>query len=80
MTPRAKRNEVTFGPDGVVHVRVTAPPADGQANRAVIEVLACALKVPKSGVTILSGASSRSKKVRVAGLNAEGLDRLHRGP
>jgi len=78
VTPRASRNEVTLGPDGVLHVRVTAPPADGQANRAVIEALARELRVPKTSITILSGSSSRSKRVRVEGLKADVLLRLPR--
>ncbi|GMV36191.1 MAG: hypothetical protein AMXMBFR61_06990 [Fimbriimonadales bacterium] len=76
MTPRASRNEVTLGPDGVLHVRVTAPPADGQANRAVIQVLSRALKVPKSAITILSGESSRTKRVRIEGLDPAAVRNL----
>ena len=50
-------------------MRVTAPPANGQANRAVIEVLSRALNVAKSRIAIVSGESSRTKRVRIEDLD-----------
>ncbi len=71
--PRAGRNEVVGWQGAVLRVRVTAAPADGQANRAVIELLADAFGVPRSAVALVSGARSRDKLVRV-GLHS--LDEL----
>jgi uncharacterized protein len=51
----------------VVTVRVRAIADGGEANRAVTELLAKALGVPKARVKILSGATSRLKQVAVAG-------------
>ncbi len=51
----------------VVKVRVRAVAEGGEANRAVTELLAKALRVPKSRVRVLSGATSRLKQVAVDG-------------
>lgn len=68
MTPRASRTALAGWRDGVLLLKVTAPPVDSAANAAVIELLAEALDVPKRAVTILRGETSRLKHVRVDGL------------
>jgi uncharacterized protein (TIGR00251 family) len=69
VTPRAARNEVTgWREAGVLGVRVTAPPVEGEANRAVAAVLARALRVPSSSVTVVRGERGRDKVVRIIGL------------
>lgn len=55
----------------VVKVRVRAVAEGGEANRAVTELLAKALRVPKSHVRVLSGATSRLKQVAVDGEPAQ---------
>jgi uncharacterized protein (TIGR00251 family) len=71
VTPRASRAEVLgWRETGVLAVRVTAPPVEGEANRAIIHVLAESLGVPRSAVTIVRGTRSRDKTVRVAGVQA----------
>lgn len=63
--------------DGVLALRVCAPPADGRANEAVIELLADAFGVRASAVEIIKGASARRKLVRIRG-DVERLSvRLH---
>ena len=52
-------------------VRVTAPPEDGRANDALIEVLADWLGVKRRRIEIVSGATSRNKIVRVTGAARE---------
>ena len=56
--------------DGRLKVAVTAPPVDGEANAAVIELLAKALGVPRRQVEVIAGASSRRKTVRIEGADA----------
>jgi uncharacterized protein (TIGR00251 family) len=51
----------------VLKVAVSAPPEDGKANAALIELLARALKVPRSAVSIAAGAASRRKLVDIEG-------------
>lgn len=55
--------------DGTLKVDVTAPPAEGRANRAVEALLASLLGIPRGGVTVVSGLSSRRKLVEVQGLD-----------
>jgi uncharacterized protein (TIGR00251 family) len=63
--PRAGRNEVVGWQGTALRVRVTAAPEAGQANQAVIDLLAAALGVPRSSVELVKGAKSRDKLVRV---------------
>lgn len=65
VTPGASRDEVKLA-DGVVQLRVTAPPADGAANDAVLRLLAAALDRPRRDLTLVRGASARIKLVAVA--------------
>lgn len=67
--PRASRARV-----GPVHgdrlkVAVTSPPVDGEANAAVLELLAKVLDVARSCLEVTAGASSRRKTIRVRGLS-----------
>ena len=65
--PRASRSALAGVHDGVLALRVCAPPADGQANDAVIELLATTFGVRSAAVEIVRGASSRRKLVRIRG-------------
>ncbi len=65
MTPGARREAVTIASGGV-RLHVTAPPADGAANDAVLRLLAAALGVAPSRLTLLRGAAARIKLVGVA--------------
>jgi uncharacterized protein (TIGR00251 family) len=67
--PRAARDEVVGWQAGVLRVRVTAPPVEGEANRALVIVLARALGVRPSAVSMVSGERGRDKLVRVDGLS-----------
>ncbi len=61
--------------EDVLLVRVTRPAAEGQANRAVLRLLARALGVAPSRLSIASGERSRRKRVRVDGMGDEELER-----
>ena len=72
VTPRGGRDDIDgvetlAGGRTVIKVRVRAIAEDGAANRAVTELLAKALGVPKASVRILSGATSRLKQLAVDG-------------
>lgn len=67
VTPRSSKNRITFGDP--VKVWVTAPPVDGEANQAVIDLVAKTLEVPRSQVEILKGLSGRNKVIRIASLS-----------
>lgn len=53
----------------ILKVRVRARPVEGEANAALIKLLAKALGVPKSAVSLARGGQSRTKMVAVAGLS-----------
>ena len=74
VTPRAEADRVGPFADGLLEVRVTRPPADGAANRAVLRLVAGALQVPPSSVTLVAGARSRWKRCRIASLSPAELD------
>lgn len=77
--PRSSRAGIEVDAAGSVVVRVHAPAAEGAANEECVRVLADALDVPKSRVTIARGAKSRAKQIRVSGLTAgEVVARLRR--
>jgi uncharacterized protein len=73
--PRASRDEVTGMRDGVLTVRVTAPPVDDAANRAVIKLIARRAGVARSRVRIVRGARSRHKRIEIDA-GTEALSRL----
>ena len=65
--PRASRAKIGPMHDGRLKIAVTAPPVDGEANAAVIELIARRLGVARGDVEVIAGASSRRKTVRVTG-------------
>jgi uncharacterized protein (TIGR00251 family) len=69
--PKARREGIgglTPDPDGVaLKLAVGAPPEDGKANAAVIALLAAALGVAKSAISVVSGATDRRKLVEIRG-------------
>jgi uncharacterized protein (TIGR00251 family) len=69
LQPGAKSNEIVSFRDGVLWVRVTAPPLKGQANRALVALMAQALVVPKSTLALIRGYASRHKVIAVQGLS-----------
>ena len=81
VTPRASRSGlagVVDLPDGrrALAARIAAPPVDGAANAALVDLLARSLSLRKSDVRILSGDGSRLKRVRLDGEPASILARL----
>lgn len=64
--PRASREKAEWK-EGVLEVWVNAPPVEGAANQAVLRAVARHLGVPRSAVSLRSGARSRNKTVEVAG-------------
>jgi len=73
--PKSSRNQVGGFQDGTLRVRVTAAPTEGQANAAVIAILAKTLGVSKSRLEIIRGYSSRDKVVSVDTLTEQEVQR-----
>jgi uncharacterized protein (TIGR00251 family) len=68
--PGARTNAVTGVHDGALKISLTTPPTDGRANEALIAFLAERLRIPRSQISLVSGATSRSKTLRVTGKSA----------
>lgn len=66
--PRASRTKVVGEHDGRLKIALSAPPVDGEANAALIDFLAGALRVKKAQVALVEGDTSRRKRVRVDGV------------
>ena len=64
VTPGARGEAITIG-DGALLVKVRAKPTDGEANQAVLALLAEALGLPTSRLRMLRGATGRDKMVEV---------------
>ncbi len=69
--PGAKKTEIAGLHGDALKIRLAAPPVDGKANACLLEFLARQLGVAKSAVELLSGETSRSKRLRVTGVSAE---------
>ncbi len=69
--PSAARNEIVSFTDGVLRVKVAAPPVKGQANKELITFLSQALAISKGALTIVKGHTSRSKVIAINGLRQE---------
>ena len=67
--PGSSRNEIAGKREGAVIIRVTAPPADGKANKAACKLLAELCGIPPSRVEVIRGESRRDKVVRLGGLD-----------
>jgi len=61
--PRSARNRIVGLHGDALKLKLTAPPVEGAANKACLEVLVQALGVPKSCLEITAGQSSRLKKI-----------------
>lgn len=71
--PRARKSAIVGISDGKLEAALGAPPVDGAANEALVELLSDVLDLPKRAITILRGGSSRHKLVSVEGIDEGSL-------
>lgn len=71
--PGAKRTAVVGIHGDRLKIALASPPVDGKANAALIKYLSKELGVSKSSVRLLSGDTSREKRIEVAGLSTDDL-------
>jgi hypothetical protein len=74
VVPRSSKEGVAGFEEGVLRIRLNAPPVEGKANEALVRFLAKALGVPKSRISLVAGEKGRNKIVRIDGIT---LDALH---
>ena len=72
--PRASKDEVVGWAGATLRVRVTAAPVDGEANQALLSLLARVFRVSRSAVTLVRGSHARDKLVSVQGCSLETLE------
>jgi len=72
---RASRDEIGPWADGVLRIHVTRPPAGGEANRAVLRLLAHSLGIAPSALELIAGRTGRRKRVLVWGIGQDELER-----
>lgn len=73
--PGARQTQCVGLHDGKPKIQLKAPPVDGAANKALIGFLSEVFDVPKSAISIELGASGRTKRVEVAGVDDAELSR-----
>jgi uncharacterized protein (TIGR00251 family) len=74
--PRASRARIGPVHDGRIKIAVTSPPVDGEANAAVIDLLARRLGIARGDIAVIAGASSRRKTLRIERISQTQLDAL----
>ena len=67
VVPRASKSALAGEHDGALRIRIAAPPVEGAANEELVRFLARTFGVAPRAVEILSGHTSKLKRVRVAG-------------
>ena len=73
LIPRAAKNAIQGEHGDALKIRLCAPPVDGAANAALIEFLSDTLSLPRARIRLLSGHTSRTKRVLLAGLSASAI-------
>ena len=71
--PGAKKNMILGEHNGALKIAVTAPPLDGRANDAILDLLASWLRAKRGYLELIRGASSRDKVVLIRSMTAEVL-------
>ncbi|NQT82468.1 YggU family protein [bacterium] len=74
--PKASSDRIMGEHSGSLKVAVSAPPESGKANQAVVKLIAKALKLSKSSITIVAGQTSREKKIHINGTTAHAIRKM----
>ena len=75
-TPKSSKNAFMGWRDGVLCLKITAPPVEGAANEAIIKFLAKELKIKKSQITLAKGEKSREKRFELTGISPEDIYKI----
>ena len=77
--PRSSSTEVVGEHEGALKIKLKSPPVDGAANEELIRFLSKNLDVRKADIEIVSGQTSRTKRVRVKGISEHEINRFLQG-
>ena len=71
--PKSRKEGIAGVHDGALRIAITAAPEKGRANDAIVKVLSELLHVPAKSISIVSGQTSRRKRIRIDGVEADAL-------
>lgn len=74
--PKSSMNEIIGTKDGLLKIKVTAPPVEGAANAAVIKLLAQKFGLKKSQISIVQGQKSKIKTVELTGVDEKFINQI----
>lgn len=74
--PRASRSEIVGEHDGSLKVKLASPPVDGAANAELIKLFAKKFGVSKSDIEIVSGETSKNKRIKINNLSKSKFDEV----
>jgi uncharacterized protein (TIGR00251 family) len=75
LLPRASRDEIVGLHGDALKVRITAPPLEGKANKALKRFIAKKLNLSSSQVAIIAGERSREKILKISGVTQEDVEK-----
>ena len=67
--PRSSKTEIVGEHGGVLKIKLKAPPVDGAANDELVRFLAKLLRIPKTDIRIISGSTSRAKRISISAID-----------
>ena len=73
VNPRSSKNEISGFIEGVLKIKITAPPVEGAANRECIKFLAKTFNISPSSVSVIKGETSRQKRILIEGVSRDSL-------
>ncbi len=74
--PNARQNEVLGFEEGILRLKIAAPPVDGKANKELIAFLSKRLGVSKSSINIDHGQTGKNKVISIIGLGRDQIYEL----
>jgi uncharacterized protein (TIGR00251 family) len=74
--PRASRTEIVGEYGGAIKIKLKSPPVDGAANEELIRILSKELGIGKADVEIISGQTSKTKRIRVQAIDAARIEAI----
>ncbi len=80
VTPKSGRDEIAGWRGGELYLKVTSPPEDGKANASACRLVAKALGLPKSAVSVVRGETSRHKQLQIESATGEDVHRVFGRP
>ncbi len=79
VSPKSSKQEIRVSEDGSIRVYLNAPPVEGKANAACVELFAKTLRMAKSKISIEKGEKGRKKRIQIDGATADEVMNILKG-